>query len=217
MIKISPSILAGDFLHLEDEIKKLEKSKVDYVHYDIMDGHFVPNITYGFKFMKSLHEATELPGDAHLMITNAEKYLDELINTGIEYLTFHYEAVQFPIRFINEIKKNNRKAGISINPGTPVHVLEEVIEMADLILLMSVEPGFYGQSFIEGTYAKISELKDLIERKKSKAIIEVDGGVGLANYKKLIDAGADMFVIGSDYFKQKDLIEYVNTIKSYQK
>jgi len=216
MVKISPSILAGNFLNLEDEIKSLEESKVDFIHYDIMDGVYVPNITFGIKFFETLKSSTTLPGDVHLMIINPERYIDSFIKVGADILTFHYETVKFPIRLANEIKKNGVKAGISINPSTPVGVLKDVIRYIDVVLLMSVEPGFYGQKFIEESYERVKELKHLIKTTNSDALIEIDGGVSLDNYKKLIDVGVDIFVIGNDFFRQQNRIEYVKIIKNYE-
>lgn len=213
MIKISPSILAGDFLHLEDEIKAVEQSNVDYIHLDIMDGHFVPNITYGFKFISAIKKISSLPADAHLMITNPDQYIDQYAEAGCDIITFHYEVTSFHLRTIDKIKKLNKKAGISINPTTPVEVLKDLLWRTDLILLMSVEPGFYGQDFIKNSFKRIDELKNLILKENTQTIIEVDGGVGLKNYKEIIAAGADILVIGNDYFKQDNYKAYVDKIK----
>ena len=215
MVKISPSLLAGDFLHLENEIKNLEKSNVDFIHFDVMDGHYVPNLSYGFKFISSITEATKIKADVHLMITNPGQYLEEYIKTGSNLLTFHYETTNFHIRTAKEIKKHNCMAGVSINPATPVNLLLDLLPHVDVVLIMSVEPGFYGQKFIENSYKKIEKIKNIIINEKYKTQIEVDGGVGIVNYKQIIDAGADILVIGNDYFKQEDYTTYVKTIKEY--
>lgn len=217
MVKISPSILAGDFLHLNEEIKLMEKAEVDSIHFDIMDGIYVPNITFGYKFLSSIKKTTSLPADVHLMIAHPQRYIKDFIDAGANILTFHYETVHFPLRIIDNIKMLNCKAGIAINPSTPVNILKDVICYLDVVLLMSVEPGFHGQDFIDTSYGRIKELKDLITSANSKTLIEVDGGIGLDNYKQLIDIGTDIFVIGNAFFKQKDYKKFVNTIKKYGK
>lgn len=216
MIKIAPSILAGDFLNLNLEIKRLEEAQADYIHFDIMDGHFVPNITFGFKFIESIKKNTQIPFDVHLMISQPEKYIKQFSEVGSNIITFHYETTHFPIRLITEIKKHKCLAGISINPATPIESIYDILPHIDLVLLMSVEPGFYGQNFIEGSFTRIAQLKERIVKMKLKTLIEVDGGVSLNNYKALIDAQVDILVIGSDFFKQKDYLSYVKQIKSYE-
>lgn len=217
MVKISASILASDFLHLEEEVKNMEKAGVDYIHYDIMDGHFVPNLSFGFKFISSVNQITNLKSDTHLMITNPQNYIKEYINSGCDILTFHYETTNFHIRMSNEIKKHNCKSGISINPSTPIQILRDILPFIDVVLLMTVDPGFYGQKFIDTSYRKIEELKTLIIKDKANTLIEVDGGICLSNYKKLINCGADILVIGNDLFKQTDYKKYIKEIKSYEK
>ena len=191
MVKISPSILAGDFLNLKGEIERLEKSGVDSIHFDIMDGVYVANITFGFKFLSSIKKATSLAADVHLMIIKPGRYIKDFINAGADTLFFHYETVKSHKKIIDKIKKYKCKVGISINPSTPVNALKNIVSYLDVVLLMSVEPGFCGQEFIKSSYRKIRELKRLILARNCKTLIEVDGGVGLNNYKQLIDAGAD--------------------------
>jgi len=215
MVKISPSILAGNFLCLKDEVKRIEKAGADTIHFDIMDGVYVPNITFGFKFLKSIKSITSLPADVHLMIIDPAKYIEEFVKAGANLLIFHYETVKLHIRVINEIRKHKCKVGVSINPSTPVSILNEIIAQVDTVLLMSVEPGFYGQKFIEGSYERIRELKHLITNSKSHATIIVDGGVSFNNYKQLIDAGTDVFVIGNDFFKHNNHKKYIKIMKQY--
>ncbi len=217
MVKISPSILASDFLNLKNEIASLEKAGVDLIHFDIMDGGFVPNITFGFKFLSSIKKSTHIPADVHLMINEPGKYIDKFIDAGADMLTFHYEAAQSPAGLIKDIKKRGCKAGISLKPATPVSVLKDIISDIDLILLMSVEPGFCGQEFMESSFQKIIELKNIINTEKCNTLISVDGGVGLDNYKQLIDIGADILVMGSSFFGTKNHKQFVKTIKKHEK
>ncbi len=217
MVKISPSILAGDFLHLKKEVDRLEKSGVDSIHFDIMDGVYIPNITFGFKFLSSIKKATFLSTEVHLMIIEPLKYIKNFADAGADIMIFFYEATKSRAKIIDEIKKYKCKAGISINPSTPVKVLKNIISCLDVVLLLSVEPGFCGQQFIESSYQKIKELKKMILTENCETLIEVDGGVGLNNYKRLIDIGTDVFVIGNDFFKQNDFKKYVKTMKEYKK
>ncbi|MDD5067537.1 MAG: ribulose-phosphate 3-epimerase [bacterium] len=214
MVKLSPSILACDFLNIEKEVKAMQDAQVDYIHFDIMDGHFVPNITFGTKFVKSVKKITKIPFDVHLMIHRPERYIDEFAEAGADIITFHSETTHFPIRLTEQIKKKKCLAGISINPGTSLHQIMDILNYVDLILLMSVEPGFHGQAFIENCYDKLKTLKEIITQKGVKTLIEIDGGVSRENHAKLIKNGADILVIGADFYKQTNYKNYVNEIKN---
>lgn len=211
---ISPSLLSADFANLQRDIEMLNESQADWLHLDIMDGTFVPNISYGIPIVKAVKKHAKKPLDVHLMIVEPDKYVEEFKNAGADWLTVHYEACPHLHRTIQNIKNNGMKAGVSLNPHTPVHLLEDIISELDLVLLMSVNPGFGGQKFIENTYSKITSLKELIERKNSKALIEIDGGVGANNAKKLIDCGADALVAGSFVFNSKQPEETIINLKN---
>jgi len=211
---IAPSILSADFTNLEKEIKFLNKSEADWIHIDVMDGHFVPNLTLGFPIIKQLKKHAKKPFDVHLMITRPERYINEFKDAGADILTVHYEASQHLHGTIHSIKSLGIKAGVSLNPHTPVHLLEDIIQDVDLVLIMSVNPGFGGQSFIENTYNKIRQTKELIIKKNSKAVIEVDGGVDANNATKLINTGVDVLVAGNFIFKAKDPTEAISKLKN---
>lgn len=210
MNKISPSILAADFSRLGEEISLVEKAGADYIHVDVMDGHFVPNITIGPLVVKALRKTTKLPLDVHLMITDPEKYIPDFAKAGSDIITIHAESTPHIHRAIQMIKEEGKKAGVSINPGTPVFNLEEIILDVDLILIMSVNPGFGGQQFIENTLDKISITRELLNKAGSDADLEVDGGIKIDNIKRVSDAGANVFVAGSAIFGSDD---YEKTIK----
>ncbi len=210
---ISPSFLSADFSNLKKDIEIINNSKADWFHLDIMDGRFVPNISFGFPVVKAIKKYATKPLDVHLMIVEPEKYITEFKNAGADWLTVHYEACTHLHRTIQEIKAAGMKAGVSLNPHTPIHLLEDIISELDLVLLMSVNPGFGGQKFIENTYSKISQLKKLIKSKKSNALIEIDGGVDLSNAKKLLKTGADALVAGSYIFKSEDVIKTIEGLK----
>lgn len=200
MIKISPSILSADFARLGEEIRAAEEAGVHMLHIDVMDGHFVPNITIGPVVVSSIRKATALPLDVHLMIEDPDRYLKDFIAAGADMLTVHYEAAVHLHRTIQIIKENGIKAGVSINPATPVRSLEYILPDIDLVLLMSVNPGFGGQEYIPGTTGKIRMLKRMISDTGSSAVIEVDGGIKPSNAKEVVDAGAEILVMGSAFF-----------------
>jgi len=211
---IAPSILSADFTNLEREIRFLNQSQADWIHIDVMDGNFVPNLTLGFPIIKQLKKHAEKPFDVHLMITQPERYINEFKDAGADILTVHYEACIHLHRCIAEIKKSGMKAGVSLNPHTPVHLLEDIIQDVDLVLIMSVNPGFGGQSFIENSYDKVKRTKELILEKKSNALIEVDGGVDANNAASLIDAGVDVLVAGNYIFKAKSPKQAIDNLKN---
>ena len=207
MNMLSPSILSADFSKLAEEIQMLEKAGADYIHIDVMDGHFVPNITIGPVVLKSLAGKTKLPFDVHLMIENPERYLQDFITDNTEFITVHVEACIHAHRVIQQIKGLGVKAGLSLNPATPLNTLESILEELDLVLLMSVNPGFGGQNFIDTTIEKIEKLDEIRNKKNLQFKIEVDGGINLENVEKILSAGADMVVVGAAIFAAKDPFE----------
>ena len=211
---IAPSLLSSDFANLQSECEILNKSEADWFHIDVMDGVFVPNLTFGMPIIKAIKKFTTKPFDVHLMIVSPEKFIKDFANAGADILTVHYEACPHLHRTIQLIKEAGIKAGVSINPHTNINVLEDIIQDVDLILVMSVNPGFGGQSFIENTFNKVCALKELIKRKKSTALIEIDGGVTSENARKLIDCGADVLVAGSFVFKSKNPVDTIKQLKS---
>ncbi|MDI6890995.1 MAG: ribulose-phosphate 3-epimerase [Thermodesulfovibrionales bacterium] len=213
MVKIAPSILSANFLKLGEETKAAEDAGADMLHIDIMDGHFVPNITIGPFIVESIRKITSLPLDVHLMIEEPDKYLRDFIKAGADYLTVHYEASVHLHRTVHWIKESGVKAGVSLNPATPVWNLEHIISDVDTALLMSVNPGFGGQDFIPQILDKIKILKKLLRKKGLSTLIEVDGGVKLENAGEIISAGADILVMGSAFFNSKD---YGKTIKQFR-
>ncbi|TNF43107.1 MAG: ribulose-phosphate 3-epimerase [Cytophagales bacterium] len=210
---IAPSILASDFANLQKEVEMLNQSEADYIHVDIMDGVFVPNISFGIPVTEAIHKHAEKPLDVHLMIVRPENYLEAFRKAGAEILTVHLEACPHLHRTLQAIKQMGAKAGVAINPHTSVTLLAEIIEEVDLVCVMSVNPGFGGQKFIENTYSKVSRLKDLIISKNSKTLIEVDGGVNLTNAPLLFQAGADVLVAGSFVFNSADPIQIISQLK----
>ena len=211
---IAPSILAADFGNLERDCKMINKSNADWFHIDIMDGVFVPNISFGMPVLASINKYATKPLDVHLMIVDPDRYIKTFSDLNAEILTVHFEVCNHLHRSIQEIKNNGMKAGVALNPHTPVNVLDSIINEIDLVCIMSVNPGFGGQKFIKNTFAKISELKKLIELKKSSAIIEIDGGVTDQNAKELIKAGADVLVAGSFIFKSISPLDTISNLKS---
>lgn len=211
--KIAPSILSADFLNLGRDIEMIEKSEADWIHCDVMDGSFVPNISFGFPIIKQISEIASKPLDVHLMIVQPEKYIQEVKDAGAYLMNVHYEASPHLHRTIGAIHDAGMKAGVTLNPHTPIALLEDIIADVDMVLLMSVNPGFGGQKFIPNTLKKISELKEMILRKNLSTLIEVDGGVTINNTKELLDAGADVLVAGSAIFKADDPIDMIKRMK----
>lgn len=210
---IAPSLLSADFTRLADEVTMLNSSEADWIHLDIMDGVFVPNISFGIPVVKAVKSITTKPLDVHLMIVQPERYIDVFYRAGADIITFHYEASTHIDRTVNAIKSLGIKAGVVLNPHSPISLLEEIITELDLVLLMSVNPGFGGQKFINYTYSKIAKLKNLIEQKKSKALIEIDGGVDETNAAKLVSEGADILVAGNYIFSAKNPQETIALLK----
>lgn len=213
MSRLAPSILSADFSKLGEEISTIEKAGADIIHVDVMDGHFVPNISYGAVVMKSLLGKTKMPFDVHLMIENVDRYIDEFVTENTEYITVHQEVCMHLHRTIDYIKSKGIKAGVSINPATPISSLENILEYVDLVLVMSVNPGFGGQKFIESSLEKIRKLKRIREENRYNFVIEVDGGVNLENGRKLVKAGADILVAGSSVFAADDVVKRVEKFK----
>jgi len=204
MLKIAPSILSADFLRLGEEIRAAENAGADLIHVDIMDGHFVPNITIGPAVVEAVRRSTSLPLDVHLMIENPDRYLDDFIKAGSDYLTIHYEADVHLHRTIQCIKEQGKKAGVSLNPATPLCNLDDILQEIDYVLIMSVNPGFGGQKYISHSTEKIRALKKRITERNLPALIEVDGGVSPDNAREVASAGADIIVMGSAFFHSKD-------------
>lgn len=213
MFKLSPSILSADFSQLGKQVALIEKGGADLIHVDVMDGHFVPNISFGAAVMKSVRESTNLNFDVHLMIEEPDLYIDDFLTDKTEYITVHQEVCRHLHRTIGHIKSLGIKAGVSLNPATPIETLTEIISDVDLILLMSVNPGFGGQKFIQGTLDKIRRLSAMRKSTGTGFMIEVDGGVNLENAASLIEAGADILVAGSAVFGAEDIVERIREFK----
>lgn len=214
MIKIAPSILAADFSKLGEEVRSVEDAGADYIHVDVMDGHFVPNITFGALAVNAIRPVTNLPLDVHLMIENPDQYIPDFIKAGADIVSVHAEACPHLHRTIQLIKANGAKAGVVINPHTPVSAIEPIIPDVDLVLLMTVNPGFGGQSFIESVLPKIREVKAFADQNQCDIEIEVDGGVNQDTAKKCVEAGANVLVAGSAVFGQLDRKKAVEDIRS---
>ncbi|MEE4198559.1 MAG: ribulose-phosphate 3-epimerase [Bacteroidales bacterium] len=210
---ISPSLLAADFGNLQRDIQMVNQSQADWFHLDIMDGVFVPNISFGFPVMKFIKKHAQKPLDVHLMITDPDRYIDDFAQAGADILTVHLETCNHLHRTVQKIKSLGMKAGVTLNPHTPVHLLKDIIADVDLVLIMSVNPGFGGQKFIPNALEKVKELKQLIREKGSDALIEVDGGVDHTNAQSLIDAGCDVLVAGSYIFKSENPAETIKGLK----
>ena len=213
MVKIAPSLLSADFGNLQTELEKLEKAGADYIHFDVMDGNFVPNISFGTPILKSIKNRTNLPFDVHLMIKDPDKYIEDFVKAGASIITVHQESIYHLDRTIEYIKSFGIKAGVSLNPATPVQVIKHVLGKVDVVLIMSVNPGFGGQKFIEYTLDKIKELKDLQIEKGYEYIIEVDGGVNADNARRIKEAGAQMLVAGNGIFSMSDYKQAIDGLR----
>ena len=210
---VAPSLLSADFLHLKRDVEMLNESEADLLHLDVMDGVFVPNISFGFPIMNMLKGITDKPLDVHLMIVQPEKFVDEVAAMGAHIMNVHYEACTHLHRVVQSIKAKGMKAGVTLNPHTPVALLNDIIQELDMVLLMSVNPGFGGQKFISNTLSKVDDLKNLIIQKNATTLIEVDGGVDLETGKLLVDAGADILVAGSFVFSSENPKERIRQLK----
>jgi ribulose-phosphate 3-epimerase len=210
---LSPSLLSADFGNLQAEVQMLNDSAADWIHVDVMDGVFVPNISYAFPVMETLKKYSYKPLDVHLMIVDPDRYITRFKDAGANILNVHYEACTHLNRTVNQIKKEGMKAAVTLNPHTPVELLEDIINEVDMVLLMSVNPGFAAQKFIENTYNRLARLKEMILRKNANCLIEVDGGVNLQNAKKLMDMGADALVAGNAVFATENPIETIKQFK----
>ena len=212
-MKIAPSLLSADFANLEKEVREIEKSGADLLHLDMMDGHFVPNLTFGVPIINAIRKHTKLPFDIHMMVFNPEKYLDELEKVGVQMISFHQEASIHQDRIIQEIKERKIKAGIAINPATSINNIEQILPILDYVLIMSVNPGFGGQKFIYYTLEKVKKLKKIIQNNGYNTLIEVDGGIKAENIQLLKDAGADICVAGSAVFGKPDRKKAIDILK----
>ena len=214
-IQISPSILSADFSQLKNEIKRLEEAGADMIHVDVMDGHFVPNLTIGSPVIKNLRKYTKLPFDVHLMISPVHKYIGAYADAGADIITIHPEATDNLINSIKHIREFNKKVGVSLNPDTKINVITNLLDQIDLVLIMSVFPGFGGQKFMPEVISKIEELKKIKNQKNLNYEIEVDGGINFTNYKSVIEAGADILVSGTTIFKENngDIKKNIDSLK----
>jgi ribulose-phosphate 3-epimerase len=210
---VAPSVLSADFANLGRDVEMINNSQADWFHVDVMDGVFVPNISFGFPVLKSLQKLARKPLDVHLMIVDPDRYAQAFKDAGAHVLTVHYEACNHLHRSVQNIRSLGMKAGVAINPHTPVTVLEDLISDIDLVCMMSVNPGFGGQKFIENTYSKVKRLKEMILERRSGALIEIDGGVDLNNYRKLVDAGADVLVAGNTVFSSDSPTDTISLLK----
>ncbi len=213
-MKLAPSVLSADFARLLESCKKVEEAGCEYLHLDVMDGHFVPNITFGAPIIKSIRKEIDMIFDAHLMISDPDKFIPDLAKAGCDIITVHQETCIHLHRTIQNIKANNMKAGVVLNPATPVDTIKHILPDIDMVLLMSVNPGFGGQKFIPEVLNKVKELKRMIEERNLDVLIEVDGGVNSGNIKSLVDAGADVLVAGSAIFGMDDINKAVQDLRN---
>ncbi len=214
LILIAPSILSADFSRLRDEISAIEQAGANLIHLDIMDGHYVPNLTFGYIIAETVGKLTSLPMDAHLMVSNPADYIERMAKSGVQYISFHPETVYHPHRLIQAIKNKNMKAGLALNPGFSLSMISDFLPDLDYILLMSVNPGYSGQNFIPSVIGKISQLKEKLRAIGSPALIEVDGGINNTNVKQLAEAGADIIVSASYIFSAADYSEAIRSLKN---
>lgn len=213
-IKIAPSLLSSDFGRLAEEVQAIESAGADILHLDIMDGHYVPNLTFGYALVETIAKLSKLPLDAHLMVTNPADYVDRMAKLGVRYLSFHPDTVYRPHRLISAIKENGMKAGAALNPGTPAATLDELLPELDFVLLMSVNPGYSGQKYIPVVTDKIKQLKATAKQKNFSFLIEVDGGINGQNAPELIEAGADILVSASYIFNSNDYASAIRSLRS---
>lgn len=214
--KIAPSLLSANFLDLQSDVEMINNSEADWFHCDVMDGSFVPNISFGFPIIKQLSKIAKKPLDVHLMIVNPDKYIDVVKDSGAYLMNVHYEACTHLHRTVSAIRQVGMKSGVTLNPHTPVALLEDILEEVDMVLLMSVNPGFGGQKFIENSLKKVEQLKEMIIKRNLETLIEVDGGVNLETGQRLINAGADVLVAGNAVFADANPTEMIHKLKSLQ-
>lgn len=212
-IKVAPSILSADFSQLADEIIKIEQAGADWVHIDVMDGHFVPNLTFGPPVVAAIRKVTKLPFDVHLMVNNPQDLIESFVKAGADIITIHAETAPHLHRLLQNIKEHGKKAGVSLNPSTPLTVIEEVLTDVDMILIMSVNPGFGGQQFIPGAVDKIVRLKKMLNERRLNVDIEVDGGVNATTARQVIAAGANILVAGSAVYGAPDITQAIKAIR----
>lgn len=212
--KIAPSLLSANFLNLQADVEMLNQSEADWIHCDVMDGVFVPNISFGFPVLEQVNKIATKPLDVHLMIVNPDKFIPQVKAIGAYMMNVHYEACTHLHRTVSAIHDAGMKAGVTLNPHTPVSLLEDILQDVDMVLLMSVNPGFGGQKFIENTLSKVSRLKEMIQKRNLSTLIQVDGGVNLETGKRLVDAGADVLVAGNAVFADANPTEMIHRLKS---
>jgi len=211
---IAPSLLSANFISLGEDIKTLESLGIQLLHLDIMDGHFVPNLTFGIPIVKAICKATSIPTDAHLMVTNPDDYIKPFADAGVRYFSFHIESVTHSHRMLQKIKDHGMKAGVALNPGTPISAITELLPFADFVLVMSVNPGFSGQTFIPNALSKIATLAELRKQLDLTYLIEIDGGVSDQNIKQIVETGTDLIVAGSYIFEAADITAAVRSLQN---